>query len=95
MFFFTYECAVEYMGFHGLFKVVFSVQKHFLPPLVIALSVVSMELWSHHKMAEIGPDIRTRGCRIREYEMVPWFIRLLGGIIRMGLHLCFLHAYLY
>ena len=49
------------MGFYGLFKVVFSVQKHFLPPLVIALSVVSMELWSPHKMVEIRPRHSNKG----------------------------------
>ena len=40
------------MGFHKLFKVVY---EHFLSPLAIVLSVVSMELLSPHKMAEIRP----------------------------------------
>ena len=42
------------MGFHGFSKIVFFfVCEHFPPALLIALSVVSMELWSPHKMAEI------------------------------------------
>ena len=43
------------MGFHGFSDIVFLLCEHFLSPLLIALSVVSMELWSPHKMAEIRP----------------------------------------
>ena len=35
------------------FKVIFLVYNHFPPYLALALSVVSMELFAPHKMAEI------------------------------------------
>ena len=40
--------------------------KNVLPPLAIALSVVSMELWSAQKMAEIRPRHSNEGSRIGE-----------------------------
>ena len=35
--------------------------EHFPPPLLIALSVVSMEVFAPHKMAEIRLSARQRG----------------------------------
>ena len=56
------------MGFHGIYKVSFSVLEHFPPYLAIPLSVVSMGLFAPHKMVEIrlGTYSNDR-VRIREY----------------------------
>ena len=59
------------MGFHGFSKIVVLVCEHFLPPLLIALSVVSMEVFAPHKMADIrliawqggGPGSENRSLR--------------------------------
>ena len=49
------------MGFHGFSKIVFFVCEHFPPPLIIALSVVSMGVFAPHKMAEITLSAWQRG----------------------------------
>ena len=49
------------MGFHGFSKIVFLVCELFPPPLLIALSVVSMEVFAPHKMAEIRLSAWHRG----------------------------------
>ena len=60
------------MGFHELFNVVFIVYEHFPPPLAIALSVVSMERLSPHKMAEIRPGTKQQGVpRSENVRQVP------------------------
>ena len=56
-----YECSVKFMEFHELSKVVSPVYEYFPPPLVISLSVVSMEPLSPDKMAEIRPRTWQQG----------------------------------
>ena len=57
------------MGFDGFSKIVFLVCEHFLPPLLIALLVVFMEVFAPHKMVhgnEWVPDPR-----IADWASVP------------------------
>ena len=56
-----YEYIYDFYGPNLLFKHVCSVANCFPPSHNIALSVVSMELWSPHKMAEIRHRTQQRG----------------------------------
>ena len=55
------EHYVKFLGSHELFYCIFSMPKCFPPSLHIALSVVSMEVFAPHKMAEIRLSAWQRG----------------------------------